>query len=62
MWFDKYYVSYNMIISLRPKKVDNQTFQKKATFPVIKVFGLFFLVLSSVTNLRGQFVRVQKVV
>ena len=30
-------------------------------FPVTKDFDLFFLVLSSVTNLRGQFVWVRKV-
>ena len=51
-----------MINSLGPKKVENQTFQKKATFPVNKDFRQFFLVLSIVTNLKGQFVRVQKVV
>ena len=51
-----------MIISLRPKKAENQTFQeKKAIFSVTKDFGLFFLVLSSVTNLSGHFLRVQKV-
>ena len=49
-----------MIISLGPRTVENQTSQKKAAFQVIKVFGLFFLVLSSLANFRGQFVRIQK--
>ena len=38
-----------------------KTLKKKAKFPVKKKdFGLYFLALSSVTNLRGQFKRVQK--
>ena len=35
--------------------------KKNANFPVKKRFWSFFLVKSSVTNLKGQFVRVQKV-
>ena len=50
-----------MITSLGPKNVEKQTFQKKTIFPVTKDFGLFFLVLSSVTNLMRQVVKVQKV-
>ena len=42
------------------RKSISKLFKKKATFPVFKDFGLFFLVLSSVTNLKIQFVRVQK--
>ena len=38
-----------------------QTFQKLAVFTMTKVFGSVFLVLSSVTNLREQTLRVQKV-
>ena len=49
-----------MIISLGPKKVENQSFQIKNTFPLTKDFGRFSLVLSSVTNFKGQFVRIQK--
>ena len=38
----------------------NQTFQKTAVFTMKEVFGTFSLVLSSVTNLKEQFIRVHK--
>ena len=42
--------------------LETKTFEKKkANFPVKKRFWPFFLVLSSVTSVRGQCVRVQKV-
>ena len=55
------FCNYYMTISTVPKNIEKQLFKKKAIFPLTKVFGLFLLALSSVTNLRGQFVRVPKV-
>ena len=43
---------------LRPEKSREP---KKGYLPVTKDFGLFFLVLSGVTNLRRKLVRVQKI-
>ena len=37
-----------------------QVFEKKATFPVKRKFGPFFLRLSSTTNLNKQFIRVHR--
>ena len=34
--------NYYMTISSGPKKVENQTFQQKASFPVTKDFGFIF--------------------
>ena len=60
-FFDNYCGSYR-INSVTPKKLlKTQTFEKKANFQVKRVFGLFFLAFSSVTNLKGQFFRVHKV-
>ena len=42
-----------MIISLGPKKVENQTFQKEATFPVIKVFWPIFSRIIECDKLQG---------
>ena len=42
-------------------EVENKLLQKKALFLVTKGFGTFFLVLSSVTNLREQFIGLHKV-
>ena len=48
---------------LRPRKLlKSQIFEKKAIFPVSKLLRrLFFLVKSSVANLKGQIVEVQQV-
>ena len=49
------------LISRDLRGFKKQMFQENAVFPVAQDFGLFFLVLSSVTNLTEQFIRVQKV-
>ena len=44
------------------KLLKTQTFEKiKANFQVKRVFGLFYLAFSSVTNLKGQYMMVHKV-
>ena len=49
-----------MIISLQPKKSRTETFlKKKAILKVRKEFDLYFLLSSSMTNLREQILRVQ---
>ena len=50
------------INSVTPKRLlKTQTLEKNANFPVKKRFGLFFLALSSVTNLRNHFIGILKV-
>ena len=46
---------------LRPEKSREPNFSKKGYLPVTKDFGLFFLVLSGVTNLSRKLVLLQKV-
>ena len=57
--FHKYFASY-IIVSSGPKKSNTYFFKKKAIVPVKKDIGLIFLVLSSVTNVKEHFIRVQK--
>ena len=38
-----------------------QNFEKKANLPVKKNFGSFFLVLSDITNVREQFIKLEEV-
>ena len=57
--FDNAFASY-IIVSSGPKKSNTNFFKKRAVFPVTKDIGLIFPVLSSVTNVREQYIRVQK--
>ena len=49
------------VLFFGPKRYLETNNSEKAKFPVTKLFGLTFLVLSSVTKLRGRFIRVHKV-
>ena len=53
-FFDNHCASYN-IIFLVPKMSIETNISKNAVFTRTKVFGPFFVVLSSVTNLKGFF-------
>ena len=57
--FDKNCASYKDF-SMGPKKSSETNISKEAIFPGTQDFGLFFHVLSSVTNIREQFTRVDK--
>ena len=60
VYSDNYRASYN-INSLGTKRLlKSQNIEKKATFPVKKKFGLFFLVISNKTNVREQLIRAHK--
>ena len=59
MCFGSSFASY-IIVCSGTKKSNTNFFKKKAVFPVTKYIGLLFLVLSSLTRLREQFTRVQK--
>ena len=51
-----------MIIFLGPKKSGTKFFKKNALFPGTKEFDVFFLVVSSATNRKKQFVRFKQVI
>ena len=61
-FFGKCGASYR-IISLTPKRMlETQIFEKKAVPPMENNLRQTFLVLSNMTNLRKQYIRVQKVI
>ena len=57
--FGSFFASY-IIVCSGTKKSNANFFKKRPSFPVTKDIGLLFLVLSSVTNVKEQFIRVQK--
>ena len=59
MFFDNYCLN-GKYISLGPKRSIQTNISKKVCFHNANSFGRFLLVLSSVTHLKEQFIRVQK--
>ena len=58
---DNYCGTFTSIFLATKKLLKTQVFDKKLSFMRKKFCRLFFLVLSSVSNLSGKFLRVQKV-
>ena len=57
---DSFCASY-MFNSIEPKRSFETNISKKGIIPATRDFGPLFLMLSSMTNLRKQIIRVQKV-